>query len=154
MLGNELFWAAFLGRRGGGGGKCVELAPGAIESPQILSCFGLSGHVDVVFHRKPDIILSIRETSDLRDCPFRNNLGDEDNASSFVVALFATDVESQIYLFEIGMEGNGEKPKKLCVAKSEAHETDISLSIIRIQNGPVGNVLCQKVGINFVVQHD
>ncbi len=43
-----------------------------------------------------------------RNRAFRHNLGDEDNSSSIIVALFATNIEAQVDFIEIGMKRHWE----------------------------------------------
>ena len=109
---------------------CKKLAPSTVDLPLIFGSFRLSIHIDAVLHRKADVVLSIRQSSDLRDCPHRNNLGDKNNASAVLIALLAADVESQIHLIKIGMEGNRKRTKELCFPKLRAHHKDSASSLL------------------------
>src|SRR2546427_8585602 len=129
VLANELFQATLFGRRGSNRRMRIQPVPSAVELPRILGCFAGPVRLDAVPHRKADVILSIRKSSDLRDCPFGNNLGDKNHTPPVLIAFFATDVESQVYLVKIGMKGNTKRAEELCLAKLEAHQADVRSSV-------------------------
>src|SRR5258707_15157835 len=107
----------------------MEPVPSAVGLPRMLSCFANSIRFDAVPHGTAGVILSVNKSRDLRDRPLGDNLGHKDHASSVLIALFATDVESQVYFVKIGMKGNTKRTKQLCLAKLEAHQTDVCSSV-------------------------
>jgi hypothetical protein len=100
--------------------------------------------VDAVLHRKADVILSIRKSSELRDCPPGNNFGDKDHTSSVLVPAISADIESQVDLVEIGMKRNPKRAKELCMAKLEGHQANVGSSVKRIQDSPRRDIVIQE----------
>jgi hypothetical protein len=60
----------------------------------------------------------------------RHDFSDENNPSSILAAVFATDIEAQVYFIEIGMKRNRKTPKQPGAAKPKTHEANICFSLI------------------------
>src|SRR5580704_12865704 len=131
----------------------MELAPGAVELKSIVDRIRCPIRIDRVLHRKPDVILSIRNPSDLRDCPLGNDLGDKDDTSSALVALLAANVESEVHFIKVSMKRDRKKAKELGVTKPEAHQADIGSPFERIEYGSRRDIAAQECAVHFVVQH-
>jgi hypothetical protein len=118
VFGDELFQTSL--RRIG-----EELAPLAANFPLIFghpaACFCL----DSVLHREVSVIFPIYEAGGGGDCPSGHDLGNEDNPSAILAAIFAPNVESQVHLLELSMEGNWEIPEELGPAESKTYEADV-----------------------------
>jgi len=78
-----------------------------------------------MFHRKAEVVLAVCYSSYVRDGPFGNDFGDEDDTSSFLIVLLAADIKSQVYLIKITMTRNAKSAEKPCVAKLEAHKANV-----------------------------
>src|SRR5271163_672495 len=112
VLGDELLQAALRSLRGTGRCLRIEPAPRAVELPPVLHRLGLSIHIDAVPHRKADVVFSIRESGDLCHCPPGNNFGDKNQTSAILVPGIAANVESQVYLVEMGVKRNRKSAKE------------------------------------------
>jgi hypothetical protein len=71
-----------------------EPAPLVADPPLIFSRLSKFLGLNVVPHRKACIVLAVYESGDCRNRSFGNNLGDENNSSSIIAALFATNIEA------------------------------------------------------------
>jgi hypothetical protein len=63
-----------------------------------------------------------------------NNFGNENDAPSVFIALFATDIEAEVYFVEIRMKRDGKGPKEFGATKPKAHEANVCFSEERIQH--------------------
>jgi hypothetical protein len=99
------------------------------------------------------IVLAIYKASYRRNCVPGNNFGDEHDAPPIFIALFATDVEAEVYFVEIGMKRDRKGPKEFGAAKPKADEANVCFPRERIQHCAAWDILVQQVCINFVVQH-
>jgi hypothetical protein len=81
-----------------------------------------------MLHRQAYIVLTIYKASHCRDCLLGYNFGDEYDAPSVFIALFATDVEAEVYLVEIRMKRDCKGTKEFGAAKPKAHETNVCFS--------------------------
>ena len=80
-------------------------------------------------HRKIYVVLTVDEASGCRNCASGHDLGNENNSSAVIAPLFATNVEAEVYLLEIGMKRNWETPKELGVGELEAHKAEVGSSL-------------------------
>jgi hypothetical protein len=104
------------------------MTPVISELPLILNLLFRPIRANVVLHRQAYIVLAIYKASHRRDCLLGYNFGNEHDAPSVLVALFATDVEAEVYLIEIRMKRDLNPPKEFGAAKPEAHEANVCFS--------------------------
>ena len=106
MLGDELFQTPLLRMCWNAFNLNGEAAPVIAEFPPVLSRLIHPFHVGAVLHRKVSVVLPVYEASARRNRSPGHDFGNENNPSSILAAFFATNVEAQVYLIEIGMERN------------------------------------------------
>lgn len=111
MFGDELFQTPLLRMCWKSHGLSREAAPLAANSPLILDRLIQLFRLNEMLHRKVSIILSVYQPSGCRDCASGHNLGNENNAPSITAAFFPMNVETHVYLVEIGVKRNWETPE-------------------------------------------
>jgi hypothetical protein len=104
------------------------MAPVISDLPLILNLLFRPIRANVVLHWQAYIVLTIYKARRRRDCPLGYNFGNEHDAPSVFVALFATDVEAEVYLIEIRMKRDRNRPKEFGAAKPKAHEANVCFS--------------------------
>src|SRR4029077_18460471 len=101
------------------------MTPLIFEAPMILDRLFRPLHANSVLHRQTYIVLAIYKASYRRDCVPGNNFGDEHHAPSVFIALFATDVEAEVYFVEIGMKRDRKRPKEFGAKKPKGDEANV-----------------------------
>lgn len=142
VFGNKLFQTSLSGNFRSAHRLCSQLAPLILlDLPLILKRLFRPIGANVVFHRQAYIVLTIYTAGHRRDCLLGYNFGDEHDAPSVFIALFATYVKAEVYLIEIRMKRDRKGPKEFGAAKPKAHEANVCSSSERIQHCAARDIL-------------
>jgi hypothetical protein len=85
------------------------VAPPTTKLPLILGGSDRAPGLNAVLHRTVSVVLPIYETGGSRNRTAGHDLGNENNSSSILAGFFASNIEAQVYLIEIGVKWNGKK---------------------------------------------
>jgi len=129
VFGDELFQTRLLRIYWNAYGLRREPAPLVANLPLVLGRLAQPLRPNAVPHRKIYVVLTVDEASGGRNCASGHDLGNENNSSAVIAPLFATNVEAEVYLLEIGMKRNWETPKELGVGELEAHKAEVGSSL-------------------------
>jgi len=101
VFGDELFQTSFPRTCWITHSLSREPAPLIAGLPLILGRSPQLASLNAVFHRKASIVFAVYDACGHRNCESGHNLSDENNSSAILAAIFAANVESQVYLIEI-----------------------------------------------------
>src|SRR5215831_2399708 len=107
---------------------------------------------DLVSHRKRNVIFSVDNARRKRDERLGNDFFNEDDATADLAAEIPMNIKSQVHFFKFGVKRNADSSPKLCLAKSKANQTDISLPIKGTKRNSIGHVRRKQFGINGIVE--
>jgi hypothetical protein len=125
VFDDELSQTPFLRRCRKAHGLSRKLAPLFTGLPLILDYSIQPLPLNAMLHRKVDIVLAVCQSGDHGNCAPRHYLGNEGNSSAVIVACFATNVETQVYLIEIDVKRNGETSEKLGAAEPKPDKAEV-----------------------------
>src|SRR5271154_2192495 len=104
-------------------------------------------------HRVPAVIFAVGNPREPRHCSLRHNLSNEDDSAAVAIVRAPPDVEPQVDLVKIRVEGKREISKKLRAQKPKSHQTYVRLAAKRIEVRPARDVILQQPRIHLVIQH-
>lgn len=153
VLGDELLDAArlrqgWVARRGG-----AEGAPSRGDAKLVFGGDGCWFALHAMAHGECDVIFAVRDAGDGGDGAARDDFADEKDAAADFGARFAADIEAEINLVEIRVEGDGEEAEELRFEETEADEADVGFSFMGVELGATRDVEAKESRIGFVIEH-
>ena len=150
VLGDELGFGAFGGQEGFSCGFNLHLAAGRAGAPGVFSIGDLAvgAGLDCVGHCDAGVVLVEGEAGDGGDGEFGDELADEDGTA----LLAAADVEADVDLFKVLVEGDGEAEDAGAV-ELKADEREPGFVGEEVEFGAGGDVGLEQRGIDCVVEH-
>lgn len=144
MLSDELFLASICGELERAGGLDAEEFVFLVAAPGIVGNVGVGLVANGVGHGECDIGFVIESFGKAGDGEAGDDFSDEGDAAAPTVCGAVTDVEAEIDLFKVAMEGDGDATDA-GIEEHEADEADESFAVPLVEFGFFGDAVFEEV---------